>query len=85
MRLEPECFIEQFKTYNNIIQTKVYPISYLSSSIFSTELTEGLNTIAIFLIKPSNLSLEERMERRCGIHSLDMQWRCIKCGYKTLN
>lgn len=64
-RIEATHFIEQYDGgICGMQNTKVSPIDLLSETLKHTESKRYLYTTAIFLIKPSNLSLEERMEAR---------------------
>jgi hypothetical protein len=64
-RIEPTHFIEQYDGgICGMQNTKVSPIDLLSETLKHTESKRYLYTTAIFLIKPSNLSLEERMSKR---------------------
>jgi hypothetical protein len=64
-RIQSECFIEVWEYQNGDIDctTEPYPIESLQSDLRDTKV-EGHKTTAVFLIKPSNIPLAERLEAR---------------------
>lgn len=65
-RIQPECFIEVWKgEYGFICQEHCQTIWQLQSSISGDEHNDMYGTtIALFLIKPTNIPLAERLEAR---------------------
>lgn len=63
-RIAPECFVEIFKASNINIQSAVHPIYNFNNAIYVTKKCANISTAAIFPIKPSTLTLEDRMNNR---------------------
>ena len=62
-RIQPECFIEVWKTQVSLYQDKISTIENLENKLWCTKKLNGV-TFALFLIKPTDIPLAERLEAR---------------------
>ena len=64
-RIQPECFIEVWKSGSLIMPyVKPIPMKMLLPELSNTLYMKQNKTIALFLIKPTNIPLAERLEAR---------------------